>query len=340
VNGVRVTADGASSTAKGLRAVALLVALPGAPVVLASILGFDAMAAPWMLGSIVGLIGAMTSARLAVALSVIAGAASVVGALLHPYPVLGGLFMALLAGYAALTARRGVHSPVVMVALAVGFAVADPTLMLADVNDAANAFAAGAVVALGGLWAVCVWRVLARKVPKVPPSPFSAGIATIYAIVMATVMGVTTWAVLTWAPGHAGAWLLMSLIVVLQPDPDATLARSFGRMVGTVIGVFLAAVISYFVTSITLLLLVGLVLLFVSLALRFGGKGPYWVYVAFLTPAVVFFDSGSGGIPATEKARLWATLLAGAVAVVLAFAIRTIADRRASAGSTKGQVTA
>lgn len=319
-----------ATLARRLLAAALLVALPGAPVVLASTLGFDAVCAPWMLGAIVGLIGTMTSARLAVALCAIAGAASTVGALLHPYPVLGGLFMALLAGYAALTARRGVHSPVLMVPLVVGFAVADPTVALADRGLVANAFVTGAVLTLGGLWAVCAWLLLAGKVPKVPPRPFSRGIATVYAAVMAAVMGVSTWAVLTWAPGHTGAWLLMSLIVVLQPDPDATLARSFGRMVGTVIGVVIAAAVAFFVTSFTLLLVIGLVLLLVALALRFDLKQPYWVYVSFLTPAVVFFDSGSRGVAAIEEARLGATLLAGAVAVVLAFAIRTIAERRDS----------
>jgi uncharacterized membrane protein YccC len=72
----------------------------------------------------------------------------------------------------------------------------------------------------------------------------------------------------------------MTLIVVIQPDPQATLSRSLARMTGTVVGVGLAAAISSVLTSTTVLLVVGLGLLFVALVLRFDQRRPYWVYVS------------------------------------------------------------
>ena len=314
----------ASSVGRRVRAAALLSAIPATPVIVASLFGIDGATEPFMLGVLVGLVAALMSVKLAVVLSAVAGLTSAVGALLHPYPIAAGVLLGVLSAGAGYAARRGVHSPLLMVPLVTGFAVAEPAVVLADAGTTVNALVLGVVTTIAGLWMVAVWLVLGRRIPTVSPVPISARVAGPYAAVMGVVMGVATWAVLMWVPDHAGAWLLMTIIVVMQPDPGATLAVSVGRMLGTVVGILIAAVVSSFVDSATALIVIGVACYFVALVLRFDLKKPYWMYVALLTPAVVFFDSTTGDIGATEVDRLGATLVGGAVAVAVAFAARTL----------------
>jgi uncharacterized membrane protein YccC len=129
----------------------------------------------------------------------------------------------------------------------------------------------------------------------------------------------STLGVLIWWPGSDGAWLVVTLLAITQVGHVETLKRTTARVVGTIIGAAAAALLATIITSGAVLVGVGLILVVAAVVIRMGPH--YWLYMAFIAPAVVLFSSTSvADVDTTDAKRLTLTLI-GAALVLLASGI-------------------
>lgn len=313
----------ANRTAAKVVVLGVLVAAMATPIAVAAIFGWTSVIGSWMYGAIVASATVFVGRRMAVAASLACGLLMGVGTLTHPYPLVGAIFLGLVMGVAAAQARRGLHSAVLMVPIVTAFAVAQPPSVVD--SDLGTAAIVAVVGAAGGLWTVLVSKLLfAHKAPTFTPAPVEPRVAHVFAVVAGATVGVATWAMLTWFPTHQGGWLVMTLMVVMQPDPHATAVKSISRAGGTLLGVLVALGISTLLPegSTVLFLALANVFLFAALVWRFALSRPYWQYVAIMTPAVVLMDGTNGTVGQVAEDRLVFTVIGALVAIAIAVAIR------------------
>lgn len=112
-----------------------------------------------------------------------------------------------------------------------------------------------------------------------------------------------------------GYWMTLSVLVILQPYTDATVLKGLQRVVGTVAGGVLAALIGSAVHDPVILLGVIFVLTFTSLVLL---PVNYTLYSLFLTPTFVLLAEVNAGDWHLVRVRIVNTLIGGAIALVAA----------------------
>jgi hypothetical protein len=309
--------------------IAMLTIAIMTPPVLLTISGQSGLAAVFVYGGVIVVAATFVDLRLAAALAALSGVAAVIAALLNPHPVAGAVFFGLLTAACALSAKRGLSSPVLMVPVFVSFVlVAPPTVE--GMTSTTAAFVTGAVMLLGGLWTIAGARLLLgrpRRRSEATPHGTRATIA--YAGLMGIVLGLAAWAVLTHAKYHEGAWLLLTLIIVMQPSPDDTVKRALQRLAGTLIGGVAALGFIFFDISPTAAFIIGGILLFGALALRYVLKRPYWEYVAVLTPAAILMDSPGVGTMRVAEDRVVFTVIAVVIGMGIALVIKVLLLRSA-----------
>ncbi|MFZ9987225.1 MAG: FUSC family protein [Candidatus Nanopelagicales bacterium] len=303
----------------GLLTIALM-----APPTLLIISGQPGLASLFVYGGAIGMAAIFYDLRLAVAVSFAAGAAGVVAASLSSSPLPGAIFFGLLTGGCALTARRGLHSPVLMIPVFISFVLVAPP-RLADASLLVSNIVVGVVLALGGLWLTLVARILfGRPTGMSDRQRFSTAASVGYGLVMGIVLGIAAWVVLTEAKFHQGAWLLLTLIMVMQPSPHDTLTKSLQRLGGTLTGGAVAFILILLGLGTPYSFLVGGLLLFAAFVLRFALKRPYWEFVGALTPAIILLDAqGGDGIKIAED-RVVFTAIAVVVAILIALSVKAL----------------
>ena len=244
--------------------------------------------------------------------------ALVVGAV----PVAGAGLMAIMCGGVGVSAAWGLHRGMMLVPLFLACVmIAPPVWGSVPVDRNATDYLVWSIVIWGGgaLWAALVFPPLLRKMKPIPREPNSRGDTIAYTAIITVLCTLSTLAVLIWQPGSNGAWLIVTLLVITQVGQVDTLKSTTTRVAGTIAGVAVAAVVASLTTNQTVLIGIGLVLMVVALVIRTGPN--YWLYMAFMTPAIVLFSSTSGaGVDTTSEQRLLDTLI-GAALVLLASAI-------------------
>lgn len=303
----------------GMLTIALL-----APPTLLIISGQSGLASIFIYGGAIAMAAIFYDFRLAITVSVAAGIAAAIAAWIGAYPGPGAVYFGLLTGGCALTARRGLHSPALMIPLFIGFVLVAPP-QLADVSATAGNLITGAVMTLGGLWLTLVARILfGRPAGMSDRQCYSARASGTYALVMAVVLGTAAWVVLTDAKFHQGAWLLLTLIMVMQPTPHDTLTKSLQRLGGTLVGGAAALVLILLGLDTPYSFLVGGLLLFVAFTLRFALKRPYWEFVGALTPAIILLDTQGGDGIKIAADRVGFTVIGVAVAIIIALGVKAL----------------
>jgi hypothetical protein len=308
----------------GLLTIALM-----APPVLLGISGQFGLAAMFVYGGIIAISAVFYDMKLAVIVSAIAGVAGAIAALLNPYTLAGAVFFGVLTGASALTAKRGIHSPVLMVPVFISFILVAPP-PVPPLTTVPAALMSGAVLTLGGLWATASARLLLGQ-PKSEIARKQVGLrgAIAYGLLMAIVLGVAAWAVLTFAKFHQGAWLLLTLIILLQPSAHDTVTKSLQRLAGTLVGSVVALALILIALPSTVDLMIGGILIFAALSLRYVLKRPYWEYVTVLTPAVILLSSTGFDQVRVAEDRVGFTLIASTIAILLAVTLKAIFIRKA-----------
>ena len=311
--------------------IGLIVAIPVIPGLVFTVVGRSGASTIWTLGSMTGLLAVLYAGpRIALATAGAMSLASAIACLVWDQPWLALVLMAACAGATGLMARRGLSTALVMAPITVGFMVAEPPRLLSLAPFGSALLTAGVMLLAAG-WGVLVGAILGRKVHLPVPGPASHSRALAFAITIGAMAGIAAWFVSDLGLAHGGAWLLMTILVVMQPYLKDTWTKTLQRAGGTVVGFCLALALARLVPWQGVLYVVGALFIVAALVLRSNPARPYWQYVALLTPAIVLLEGASTSVVQTDVTRLTFTLV-GAGAALVVTALQLPFYRRSAAG--------
>jgi hypothetical protein len=186
----------------------------------------------------------------------------------------------------------------------------------------------GLVAAAGFAYA---WLITTLAGVSSVPAPAPPELARVHGIVLGTVTALGAWATLAWNVPH-GYWFVLTIAVILRPQPDEAREQMHARMAGTMLGAFAALVLLYVLPGwlVTVAILVAALLFFAYLQ----SGDPLRQTISLTTMLLLLSAAGveQAGIEASLERILWT-----AVAIVVAAAIysiaRGVAERRAQTGA-------
>ncbi len=320
-----------SQRSRGVQIAMLLAAAILPPLIMVGLLLESRMAIITFFGLLVGLLVAlMADQRLALTAALLITLLGPVAVVAGLVPTAGAALMALACIGVGITAGWGVHKGMSMILLGLSYLLVDPPTVGATTAERLDSDYIAAVMlalAIGAFWPAIVVPLLLRNATR-PKPPRNTRADTIeYTAVITVTCAIATWGVLTWAPQSNSSWLLMTLIVVVQVGPQATMSRTLQRVGGTVLGGAVAAGLVSLVPTGPALAIIGLAALTLAV---FTATGPrYWLYSFVLTPAIVLL-SGADDPAAVDSARVGYTVLGGAMALVAILVSGWIRDRLGS----------
>jgi hypothetical protein len=319
----------------GKRLVLALVAMAvlAVPAVVVGVAWNSAGTSVVILGSILALATTATAGyragvSAAVALVLLAPLALVAGLL----PIAGACLMAVMCLMSGATALWGLHVAFRMVPLYIAFLMLSPPVfngVAAEPLSTTYVLSATTMLILGCGWSLLLARPFLAKLPKreLTHNPLSATVA--YTTATTVLCSVSTLIVLMLETGHAGAWLIMTLLIVMQVAPTATLEKTGQRLGGTVLGAALAAGISMVATTTAALAMWAFAMMVAAMTVFTGPR--YWLYVTFLTPAVILLSSTPGNVLRLDAQRLGYTALGALLAVAASGGVFWYQRKRAAA---------
>lgn len=324
------------SLRRSIPRVAVVLAIPTIPALAFTAFGWGSAIGVWMLGALTGIISTLSSsARTALpaiaALSVAAG----LGVANNGNPWGAMLIMGTVAGLSGLVSARGLQSAVSMVPIGAAFIVTQPPVVMMNASAEGNATAVALLIACSAGWGMLVTWTVMRKIhfPAVDPTP--PGHARILAIMLTIVVGGAAWFVAHLDLGHGGAWLLMTIIIVIRPGIRITFITGTQRALGTIVGFVIVIALSTIVNQPITMLVVGAVLVGVSLLIRLNPLRAYWEFVLVMTPGVVLLvgaGSDEGSLHEVAVSRLCFTLIGSALGPIAMGLLIPFTGRSAHAG--------
>lgn len=306
----------------GILAVVAVVMLPG---ILIERVGLGGAASVWGFGAITAVIALLTAGvRATAGMAAALAAAATVAGLASDRPWLALLLMAACSAGMALTAERGLNSAFSMAPISIAFLIASPPALPSIESSLGKALAMGGVMLAAAGWGALVVHVAGRNVHLPHPDGVTRRTARRYAAILAVLVGASTWVVVDRGLGHGGAWMIMTILIVVQPDLRDTWVRTLQRAGGTVLGFVIALATAAVIRVPWVYLILGLAFFIASLAVRSRPGRPYWLYVTLLTPAVVMLEGAQGSVIATDLERLAYTLLGVTVSLAATAVLVTL----------------
>ena len=234
----------------------------------------------------------------------------------------GVIWLGLVGVAYGLSGLRGWHRLTMQMAIWCAYIVVNPLQANAasklsaigpiDLSLTAAVITAAATLGAGVVMAVLVDRIKGAS-PARPLSPLRPAQAWTFAIACGALLAAGAAIILDVARYPAGEWLLLTVIVLLQPDPRATLRHTLERTAGTFGGVIAAAVLALALGDGPLTSVLALLLMVAAFAyLQMPNR--YWVYVGLFTPGLVLLSAPPDQTDTLAAARLGLTI-AGAIAV-------------------------
>lgn len=332
-----MTTPGAAAYLRGrLLPVAVIVALLAAPAVVAQQVWLPSSAGVFMLGALPATIAVVTvGPRRAWQIAFAAAAAGTIAASFHGQAALGALLIAGLAGYAGYSARFGNQSPILFVPIVVSFIVISPPQLVGrdgqQIEGIEYSGIIGLALLIGGCWSALLGSVLARRFERAPVDPVPEDVAVGYAIALATSAGLATFITAQFFPGSTGAWVVLTILLVMKPRSTDMWRTARHRIGGTLLGAVVAAAIVFVLSELDLPrvgweLTFGAVFLTVALSLLI--VRPYWQFVTFLTPAIILLKSSGNDELDLDVQRVIMTFIGTAMALAFAVTVREVNHRR------------
>lgn len=244
-------------------------------------------------------------------------------------PILAALLVAGCAYGIAMCALRGLTTAMLQIAIFVPYLIhAAPQPPAGGTRDVAYFLAIAVTVLLAGSWGCAItWLIMRHKsLPPRPPIP-SRHDAVLAGGIVAVVTGLITFVALSRAASTEWVWILLTIFILTKPTPGLNWKRAQSRVLGTGIGVAIAALIGVFGLPALVLNLLGALTMTAALTLQLKGQ-PYWIYASFLTPAVILVDSGSNDTGELALQRLIFTIVGAAFAIALAAAINAFVIKK------------
>ncbi|MGI9196511.1 MAG: FUSC family protein [Candidatus Nanopelagicales bacterium] len=310
--------------------IAVMAIVPMAPAMVLSAMGFPAAILPWSLAALGGTMATMfVGWRLGLALT---GALAIFGSLAFAAgqwqnPWMAGLVMGVFAFGYGYTSRWGISSNLIIAVVAIDMITATGAAIVDDQSITTNALLTGAILVAAGLWGILIGLFLSRYLPKTPRTSLSMEHVWSFAIIMAVILGAAMAVVVAQQWQHGGAWFVLTLVVILQPDYMDSVKKIAHRALGTILGFAIALAIVSVIHVSWLVTLLGFAFLAVAMVFIMRPGSPYWVFVTFLTPAIVLMESNLDDAVSVDVARLGFTLLGVAVAALVALAFYPLQKR-------------
>lgn len=232
-----------------------------------------------------------------------------------PYALLAALMLAIAAFLRGYGAKAGLHNAFLTTVIALGFLVAEPPKFTGSIP---SPIMAGLVTLATAAWVTLVAFVAKRWVHPPKLAPIETTRVLWFSSLLALMVGVATWCVVHFDLGHGGGWIILTILVVFQPYLETGFSKAWGRALGTLAGFAIALAVGAVISNGPLLYLVGTIFMITSMVVMMIGK-PYWWFAAFLTPAIVLFESAGSTVTKVDVERLEATAvgIAGTLLVML-----------------------
>ena len=232
-----------------------------------------------------------------------------------PYAIAAAIVLAFAAFMRGYAAKAGLQNAFLTTVIALGFIVATPPKFDGSVPAP---ILAGLVTLATALWVTFVVFIAKKWVTPPKLQVMKTERVLLFSSVLAFLVGVATWFVVDFNLGHGGGWIILTIVVVYQPSLGDGFKKAAQRAIGTVVGFIIALVIGVFITNGPMLYLLGTICLIISMVVMLGGK-PYWWFAAFLTPAIVLYDSAGSTVEKVAVERLEATFvgIAGTLIVMV-----------------------
>lgn len=244
-------------------------------------------------------------------------------------PLIAGLLVAGCAYGIAMCALRGMTTAMLQIAIFVPYLMhASPAPAPGGSRDFIYYFTVALTLLLAGAWGTAItWLIRRSKpLPKRPAIPLRHD-AVLAGGIVAVVTGLITFFALTRAASTEWVWILLTIFILTKPTPDLNWRRAQSRVIGTAIGVGVAALIGAIGLPTLLLNVLGALTMSAALTLQLKGQ-PYWLYASFLTPAVILVDSASNDTGELALQRLIYTVVGVAFAIGLAAAINAFVIKK------------
>ncbi len=316
----------ATSRRRVLALLGVVLGIALVPALVLTALGRSDAATMAVFGALTALVAGLTAGwRVAVAATLVLAGASAVAVPLSGTAWAAALLLASVSAVVALTARRGQAAALLLIPISLAFTVSEPPM--GELEEPQRALIVLAITAGAGLFATVAGRVgLPVRLPEAPH--VSRQRAAWFAVQLGLLVVAATWVTVAYQLGHTGAWLIMTILIVVQPYLQDGMRIAVQRALGTVLG-FAVAMAFIFVTGWPVVLFVaGGLFMFAALVFRIE-KRPYWQYAALLTPAIVLLEGGSGSLADTAWQRLLATVLGAVTALALMAMVRPLYQRAA-----------
>lgn len=318
-----------SKTVRKAVLVQVLVLLCLAPGIVLFATGFTGAGELWILPSLAGLLAAIAAPRkILVACAVGLGIGGMLSVPAYDRPWLAALVMFVAAGGIGLTARLGISGTLATVSITMAFAVAEPTVFNHGIEGVGASVATGAVLFAAFAWAAILTLLATRHLKLKPKEGASLARSLGFALVLGLEVAIGAWFVSYFKLGHAGAWIMLTSIVILQPTLSGSWTKSLHRAIGTVAGVLIAIVVSIVVPWTWLIIILAIACLYLAVMFLGVWHAPYWRYVTSLTVAIVLLEGFSTSIEDTAINRLWASLVGAGGALLTIAIIYPLLNRR------------
>lgn len=295
-----------------------MVLVFAAPTILTTAMDWKAVGGVMTLAALAGYLTAlMGGVRLGLLTTIPLGVASGLAVAFSHHAWLAALLMFVVAGGRGLLAAKGASGPLTLVAISIGFIVAQPPEAHPQIAIPA-ALLVGVFTGVSFLWGLLVVLAFSRVSKPMQMPGINVKRAQAYGLISGLLVGIAAWFVVTYDLGHGGGWLMLTIIVVFVPFTKDGLSKAVSRAFGTCVGFVLAFGFASMTDTTWILHLIAAGAMVFALALLLTNR-PYWQYATLLTLSIVILEGGQNVI-ATDEARLWATLV-GSAAVLIVTAI-------------------
>lgn len=263
--------------------------------------------------------------RSGIAFSVLASVAAGLAAGTASNPWLSALLFFGCGLIVGLSGRRGQRIVFMQLPVVAGFVLGDvPNLHHGVWLDA---LILSAAILAAGLFATLVIAAVSGKVDRHQPERLSDARSEVYGLVLGVMLAGAAYCVSAFDLAHAGSWVILTFVVIIQPRLNDSLTKAVHRAAGTILGFFISIGIATTVHAPVLLYVAGGVALCFALYDMIEHK-PYWLYATAVTVAVVILEGSSTSILATAQQRLWATTVAAGIALAVVAVLAPLARRR------------
>ena len=260
--------------------------------------------------------------RTGAVLACLVGVGSAIAIPASASPVMAALLMAAAGAAMGWAAVSGRNSGVVLGPIVVAF-------VLGEAPKGAAPVAVGVALAVSALYGAVLGHFMSKRAKPPALEPLVTERAAAYGAILALLLAIGGWLVVERGLGHTGAWMLMTILLVMQPYIQDSWVKTWQRAAGTVLGGLAAIGVGLVIHLPLILYLLAGLCFFLGLRARLLGK-PYWRAVSGLTIGIVLLEGVGTSVTTTGVERLEATL-AGTTAALLAMVVMDPFYRRTAA---------